>query len=393
MNRRFIGYGRQSIEQDDIDAVVKCLAGDYLTQGPAVEDFEAAIRSYLGVKHAVAVSSGTAALHIAAMAAGAQPGVLGVTQTMTFVASANCLAYCGADVGLTDIDPGTISMSPDTLSVHLEKYPQTRIIIPVSMTGLSSDGNALRAAAGPERIIIEDASHSLGGQREDGSRIGSPGYADMTVFSFHPVKPITTGEGGLVVTEDDELARRLRLMRSHGIERQPERLSPGHDGEPWYYEQQELGFNYRLSDIQAALGTAQMARLDDFIARRREIAERYDRQFSGLPNMRIRVSDPAQRGRSGHHLYVIGLDYTALGRSRAEVMNLMRQHGIGSQVHYIPVHLQPWWKKRFVNHSDRFPVAETYYGECLSIPCFPGMSDDEVDYVSEIVEKIVRKRI
>ncbi|MEP3439269.1 MAG: UDP-4-amino-4,6-dideoxy-N-acetyl-beta-L-altrosamine transaminase [Hoeflea sp.] len=393
MPRRFIGYGRQSIEQGDIDAVVNCLTGDYLTQGPAIEAFESSVCEYLGARHAVAVSSGTAALHVAAMAAGAAPGVIGVTQTMTFVASANSLAYCGADVCLTDIDPDTMSMSPEALSNHLDRYPQTRIIIPVSMTGLSSNGDALRDVAGRERIIIEDASHSLGADREDGTKIGAPGYADMTVFSFHPVKPITTGEGGIVVTEDDELARRLRLLRSHGIERDPDALRPGHKGEPWYYEQQELGLNYRLSDIQAALGTAQMGRLDNFIARRRAIAEQYDRRLSGLPHIRRCGADAGQRARSGHHLYVIGVDFAAVGKSRSEVMNLLRHHDIGSQVHYIPVHRQPWWEHRFLNRTDTFPAAESYYEECLSIPCFPGMSDDEVDHVIETLDGIVNERI
>lgn len=379
---KFLGYGRQSVEDDDIATVVEALRADFLTQGPLIDRFERAIADYVGAKHAVVVSSGTAGLHIASLAAGAAPGVHGVTQPLTFVASANGLLYCGATSDLVEIDPDTLMMSPEKLEAYLARRPETRIVVPVSFAGLSSDGAALRKVAG-DRIIIEDASHSFGGSNPDGSKVGSGGWSDMTVFSFHPVKPITTAEGGAVVTNDDELARRLRLLRSHGIERDAERVIDRDElGNPWYYEQQELGFNYRLTDVQAALGLSQIDKIDRFIARRREIVARYDAAFAGANHIRSWQNHPAQRARSGHHLYVAGIDFAAIGQSRREVMATLRAQSIGTQVHYIPVHHQPYHKAYLGDVQGRFPVSDAYYAGALSIPCFPGMTDADVDRVA-----------
>lgn len=387
---KYLGYGRQTIDDEDVAAVVAALRGDFLTQGPAVVAFERALAQYTGARHAVAVSSGTAALHIACLAAGAGPGVLGLTQPLTFVASANCLAYCGAAVDLVEVDPSTLMMDTAALAKAIDRRPETKIVIPVSMTGLSSGIRDIKRIAGPGRIVIEDASHTLGGDREDGAKVGGPGGADMTVFSFHPVKPVTTAEGGAVVTDDDELARRLRIYRSHGIARSPDPLeSPENNLGPWYYEQQVLGYNYRLTDLQAALGVAQLRRIDSFIARRRQIADAYDRRFAGKAHVRPLLSEAASRRRSGHHLYVVDIDYAAAGHARGEVMTRLHAAAIGTQVHYIPVHMQPYWRHRLEGADDRFPVSDRYYRGCLTLPCFPGMSDADVDRVVSSLEAIL----
>lgn len=386
---RFLGYGRQTIEDDDIATVVEALKSDFLTQGPLIDRFERAIAEYVGAKHAIVVSSGTAALHIASLAAGARPGVHGVTQPLTFVASANGLLYCGATCDLVEISPDTLMMCPDNLARYLEARPETRIIVPVSFSGLSSSGPELRKVAG-DRIIIEDASHTFGAENADGTKVGGAAWSDMTVFSFHPVKPITTAEGGAVVTNNDELARLLRLYRSHGIEREGARLEAREEvGSPWYYEQQVLGFNYRLTDVQAALGLAQVGKVDRFLARRREIAHRYDRLLAGARNIRVWLSRKAQRDRSGHHLYIAGIDFAGIGKSRREVMAALREEAIGTQVHYIPVHHQPYHKAYLGDVAGRFPVSDDFYAQALSIPCFPSMNDDDVDRVAAALLRIV----
>lgn len=386
---RFLGYGRQKIEEDDISSVVEVLRGDSLTQGPHVERFEAAIAARSGARHAVAVSSGTAALHIACLAAGAGPDIKGVTQPLTFAASANALLYCGAELDLVDIDPGTLMMSPALLQKHLAHQPDTRIIIPVSYSGLSSNGVSLRSAAG-KRIIIEDASHSYGATTETGQQVGAGDWADMTVFSFHPVKPITTGEGGAIVTNDDELAHKLRLLRSHGIEREAGRLvDTSQSDNPWFHEQQILGYNYRLCDIQAALGTSQAAKIDRLLTRRRAIARLYDDLLSNSDYLLCPLSLPAQRARSGHHLYPVLIDFEGIGRTRAEVMRALREKGVGTQVHYIPLHLHPYHVRVLGDRRGRYPASESFYMRELSIPCFPGMTDDEVRYVATTLLEIV----
>ncbi len=386
---RFLGYGRQSITEEDIEAVTQILHSDFLTQGPAVRRFEDALAEYTGARHAVAVSSGTAALHLACLAAGVGEEDASITQPLTFVASANCLYYAGGMALLADIEADSLQMDPEALERTLAENPGVRVVIPVAYGGLSSHMRQLRAVAGKERVIIEDACHALGGRDEEGNPVGSCRHADMTVFSFHPVKPITTAEGGAIMTNDDGLAEELRQLRSHGIRRT---ASKDAKERPWFYEQRSLGFNYRLSDLQAALGISQLRRLDDFIARRREIAQAYDEVFRELPHVSLVQASPDQRSRSGHHLYVLRIDFQALGMTRGEVMHWLRERNIGTQVHYIPVHYQPWHREqlvRRVGYIPAFPNSEGFYEECLSIPCFPDMSDTEVSWVIEQITRLL----
>ncbi len=391
MSRKFLGYGRQNIDDADIGAVVDVLRGDFLTQGPAVERFEAALAERAGARYAVSVSNGTAALHIACLAAGIGPGDLGLTSAVTFAASANCIRYAGGAVDFVDVDPASLGMSEDGLRQALRRAPQTKVVIPVHLAGLASAAPEIRDIS-KGRVVIEDAAHSLGGDYACGKPVGSCVYSDMTTFSFHPVKTVTTGEGGAVLTNDETLARRLRKLRSHGIERDPSLfVAEGalEDGvaKPWYYEQQELGFNYRLTDFQAALGMAQLAKLDRFIARRREIASRYDEAFSGLAGIGLPQSAPELRARSAHHLYVMMFDFKKLNTTRSALMNTLRSAGVGTQVHYIPVYRLPYYAKDRSPESNGCPEAERYYEACLSIPMHPGLTDEDVEYVVSSIKR------
>jgi perosamine synthetase len=390
---RYLGYGRQSIDRSDIDAVVAALESDFLTQGPTVERFEAALAERVGARHAVAVSSGTAALHIACLTAGLGPGDSGVTSAITFAASSNCFLYAGADASFVDIDSDGLGMAPAKLERALEDRPGANAIVSVHLAGLAHEAAAIRSLA-KGRVVIEDASHAVGGRYACGNLVGCGAYSDMCVFSFHPVKTITTGEGGAVVTNDGELARRLRMLRSHGIERDASRFLGGDANEgsklkPWLYEQQLLGFNYRMTDIQAALGLSQLNRLERFLERRRSIARRYDEAFAGLPHLRLPQSLPEQRGRSGHHLYIVLFDFAALRTTRTIFMLKLREHGIGTQVHYIPVYRQPYYVKRYGFDPAAFPESESYYARCLSLPFFPGLTDEEVEGVIATVTRLV----
>lgn len=381
----FLPYGRQTISEADIAAVVEVLRGDLLTQGPVTPRFEAALAGYVGAKHAVAVSSGTAALHLACMAAGLGPRLAAVTQPLTFAASANCIDYCGARADLADIDPETLYLSPDALAAHLDETPDCRVVIPVAYAGLSMlDAAFARAAQG--RIVIEDGCHALGGLRPDGTKVGSGGQAAMTCFSFHPVKPITAGEGGAIVTDDDEYVRRLRLLRNHGVEREPENFIGSERG-PWVYEQHALGFNYRMTDIGAALGLSQLARLDGFTARRRAIAEYYDWALGAIPGVQPVQAHSDMRRRSAHHLYPVRIDFAALRVTRADVMAAMRAEGVGTQVHYIPLYRHPWRRPSFPRAEARFPRSEDYYAEALSLPCFPGMIEADAARAVEALRR------
>jgi UDP-4-amino-4,6-dideoxy-N-acetyl-beta-L-altrosamine transaminase len=383
MAERFLSYGRHLVDDDDVAAVVEVLRGEMLTTGPTVERFERAVAERAGARHAIAVNSATSGLHIACLAARIGAGSETVTAPITFVASANCVKLCGGTVHLADIDHETLSLSPKALERTLAAHPAIKAVMPVHFGGLAADSAELRRIAG-NRLLIEDAAHSFGGSYADGKPVGSGAHADMSVFSFHPVKPITTGEGGAVVTNDNELARLLRLFRSHGIERDPARLVALGDENtdtppPWYYEQQELGLNYRLTDLGAALGVSQIKKLDQYLARRREIAMHYDSQWRGLPHLAIPQSAPGERMRSGLHLYVLRFDYKGLSMTRQKVMEELRNSGVGSQVHYIPIYRQPFHKDG-IDRSD-FPESESYYDECLSIPLHPGLTDDEVERV------------
>lgn len=369
-----IPYGRQDIRQADIDAVVEVLRSDFLTQGPAVPAFEAAVAAKAGAAHGVAVNSATSALHIACLALDVGPGDIVWTTPITFVASANCALYCGASVDFVDIDPRSYNMSVAALCAKLERAAAEdrlpKVVIPVHLCGQPCEMAEIHALGQRYGFaIIEDASHAIGGRYRD-QPVGNCRYSDITVFSFHPVKIITTAEGGMAVTQQAELAQRMQLLRSHGITRDPARMRRAPDG-PWYYEQLALGFNYRITDLQAALGLSQLARLDEYIARRHLLARRYDEALAGLP-----VVTPWQHpdGYSGLHLYVIRLQLERIGRSHREVFDALRAAGVGVNLHYIPVHTQPFYQALGFR-PGQFPAAERYYAEAISLPLFPALSD------------------
>lgn len=393
-NKPVLSYGRQTVEQSDIDAVMDVLLGNRLTQGPAVKQFEDRLAQMVNAKYAVAVSSGTAALHIACMAAQVTPADHGITSALTFVASANAMRYCGASVSLTDIDRESLGMDVSSLTKQLADHPNSKVVIPVSFAGLPHEMEKIRSAA-RSQIIIEDASHSLGGTYEDGTKVGSCSHSDMTVFSFHPVKPITTGEGGAITTNDPEFYHRLKLARDHGIERRQgcfvEGESALENGEekPWYYEQQNLGFNYRLSDIHAALGLSQLSKLEAFVNRRREIAEIYDQAFYELPNLVRPQKSGEQRNRSAHHIYVVEIDFERTGMTRTEYFSYLRRNGIQSQVHYIPVYRQPYYQDLYHFDIKAFPQTEAYYHKCLTLPLYPSLANSEIDHVIDVVKRSV----
>lgn len=369
-----IPYGRQDIDADDVAAVVAVLQSDWLTQGPAIPRFEGMVASYCGATHAVAVCNATAALHLACRALGLGPGDSLWTSPNTFVASANCGLYCGATVDFVDVDPRTYNMSVSALEAKLQEAKRVgalpKIVIPVHFAGQPCDMHAIRALADSYGFaIVEDASHAVGATYR-GNRIGAGRHADMTVFSFHPVKIITTGEGGLVLTNRADLHERLLLLRSHGITRDPDQMVSETEG-PWYYQQVELGYNYRLTDLQAALGASQMARLDAFLSRRRTLAAQYDELLADLPVIR-----PWQHpdGVSAYHLYPIQV--APGGKPRREVFEALRAAGIGVNVHYIPVHLQPYYRAFGFKPGD-FQHAERYYEGAISLPMYAGLSDEQ----------------
>lgn len=374
MTREFIGYGRHWIDDDDVAAVAAALRSDFLTQGPQVAGFEKALADYVGARHAVAVSSGTAALHLAVQALGLPGGRRGLTSANTFAASANCFLYNGLQPGFVDIDEQSFNLDPDDLGRRLRS--DTAVVIPVHFAGQPCDMAAVASAVGGRAAIIEDASHAIGSRDADGAMVGSCTRSDMAVFSFHPVKTIATGEGGAVTTNRTELYQALLRLRSHGITREPHRFRHPEEAGPWYYEMQELGFNYRLTDIQAALGASQLSKIERFVARRREIVAAYNRAFAGRPWLQTPVERPGVR--SAFHLYVVRLDFARLGKPRAQVMAELHDLGIGTQVHYIPVHLHPHYRERFGFQPGDFPRAERYYQSCLSLPLFPRLSDDDV---------------
>lgn len=385
----YIPYGRQEVALADIDAVVAVLKSDYLTQGPMVPRFESSVTSYCGATHAVAVNSATSALHIACLALGLGPGDRLWTTPVTFVASANCGLYCGASVDFVDIDPRTYNLSPQFLEQKLLESERTatlpKIVIPVHLCGQPCEMEEIYNLS--KRFgfrIIEDASHAIGGKYR-GEPIGNCRYSDVTVFSFHPVKIITTAEGGMALTNDPDIAQRMDLLRCHGITRNPNQMTQESDG-PWYYQQIDLGFNYRMTDLQAALGNSQMERLDQYVQRRHYLAERYDRLLSHLP-----VTTPWQHpdGYSGLHLYVIRLQLNKIHSSHRQVFEALRESNIGVNLHYIPVHTQPYYQNMGFE-SGQFPEAERYYSEAISLPLYPALTDSLQDEVVASLEKALQ---
>lgn len=383
-----IPYGRQSINEADIQAVVDVLKSDWLTQGPAVERFETAVADYCKVSYAVAVNSATSALHIACLAAGLGPGDILWTSPNTFVASANCALYCGASVDFVDIDPRTYNMSVERLEEKLMLAARSgklpKVVIPVHFAGQSCEMEAIASLAQRYGFrVIEDASHAIGG-RYKGEPVGNCRYSDMTVFSFHPVKIITTGEGGMVLANNPKLHDRLVRLRSHGITRDPSLMTEASHG-PWYYQQIELGYNYRMTDIQAALGLSQLQKLERFVQKRGQLACNYTIAFS---DYRIILPWQHPDTSSSWHLYMVRLELDKIQKNQRQVFEELQQTGIQVNLHYIPVHLQPYHAKAGFSPGD-FPEAEQYYREAMTIPLYPGLSDEQQAHVITTLQKLI----
>jgi len=384
-----IPYGRQDINQADIDAVVAVLRSDFLTQGPAVPAFEKAVAEYCGAQHAVAVNSATSALHISCLALGVGKGDSVWTTPITFVASANCALYCGAMVDFVDIDPRTYNLSVERLAEKLALAEKTgnlpKVVIPVHLCGQSCDMEGIHALSQQYGFkIIEDASHAIGGKYKD-EPIGNSRHSDITVFSFHPVKIITTGEGGMALTNDAALAKQLCLLRSHGISSAVADMQPRPAAEIWNYQQIDLGFNYRMTDIQAALGLSQLQRIDEFVTKRHAIAKRYDQLLSALP-----VLTPWQHadGYSGYHLYVIRLKLDEINKTQRQVYDALRGREILVNLHYIPVYRQPYYEQMGFS-AGYCKQAEQYYSEAISIPMYPGLTEGQQDKVVAVIREAV----
>ena len=395
MSEHIIPYGRQWIDDDDVAAVAEALRADWLTQGPTIAEFERAVAARVGAKHGVAFANGTAALHAACFAAGMGPGDEVITSPITFVASANCALYLGARIAFADIRPDTYCLDPEKLELAIT--PATKAIVAVDHTGQPCDLGEIGAIAKHHRItLIEDAAHALGATYR-GKPVGA--LSDMTMFSFHPVKHITTGEGGMITTEDPDLARKMRVFRNHGISRDAASMGLGDQAAdnvggvkpgrnpatpaPWYYEMQALGFNYRITDIQCALGLSQLKKLDRSLERRREISQRYTDAFA---NSRVLVTPYQEPDReSAWHLYVIRLRLDAMAKTRRQVFEDLRHGNIGVNVHYVPVHLQPYFRERFGFSRGDFPEAEAYYDGAITLPLHPTMTDEDCARVIDAV--------
>ena len=377
----FLPYGTQMIDETDVRAVMDVLRAPYLTQGPRVEEFERAIAARAGARYCVAFCNATSALHCAVRALGLGEGDEGITSPNTFVASANCMAYCGAIPVFADIDPRTYNVTAETMSARLTD--RTRLLLPVHFAGQPCDMASIGALAKSRGLrVIEDAAHAIGSLYADGSPVGNCRYSDMTVFSFHPVKTVTSAEGGAVTTNDPELFRLLALFRSHGITKDPAQMTRPSPG-PWYYEMLELGYNYRMTELQAALGHSQLRRLDAFKARRREIVTRYNEAFAGLPNVCTPYEAPGVS--SCFHLYVPRFDFKAMGVTRAEFGNRLHSFEVGWQVLYIPVYTQPWYERTYGVRRGLCPNAEAYYDQALALPLYPKLTDDDVERVVRAV--------
>ncbi len=381
--KRYIPYGHHCIDNRDIQEVIKVLKSNWITQGPKVKDFESALCKYTGAKYAVAVSSGTAGLHIACLSAGISNGDEVITSPITFVASANCVLYCGARPVFADICEDTVNIDPEEIKKKINK--KTKAIIPVHFAGHPCDLEEIyKIAKNYNLTVIEDACHALGAEYK-GSKIGSCKYSDMAVFSFHPVKSITTGEGGAVLTNRKDLYEKLLLFRNHGITKDRTKLINKKEG-PWYYEMQELGLNYRITDFQCALGLSQLKKLDFFLKQRREIVAQYNEVFKDVKE----IKRPVEREyvRNAWHIYVVRLNLKKLIKKQREIFEQLRSQGIGVQVHYIPVYYQPYYQ-RLGYQKGISPIAESYYKEAITLPLYPKMSDDDIKKVINSVIKVV----
>ena len=381
-----IYYGKQFIDEQDINAVIEVLKSDFLTQGPVIENFEKAVAEYCGTKYAVAVTNATSALHIACLAAGLDKGDMLWTSPITFTASANCGRYCGADVDFVDIDDSTYNMSISALKEKLEKSKiKPKVVVPVHLAGQSCE---MREIYGLSKqygfTVIEDASHAIGGDYKD-TKVGCCKYSDMTLFSFHPVKIITTGEGGMVLTNNEELYKKLTLYRSHCITRDENLMTKEADG-PWYYQQIGLGFNYRMTELQAALGLSQLAKVDKFVARRRQLAERYNELLKDLP-LKLPYQNPDTD--SSWHLYIVRVDFNKIKKTKKDIFTEMKAKGVCLNLHYIPVHTQPYYQNLGFKNAD-FPVSEKYYEEAFTLPLYYSLTDEQQEYIVSTLKEVLK---
>lgn len=381
-----IFYGKQSIDQNDIDAVVEILKSDFLTQGPAIEKFEKCVAEYCGAKYAVAVTSATAALHISCLAAGVGKGDILWTSPITFTASANCGRYCGADVDFIDIDPSTYNMSVAELEKKLQAADiKPRVVVPVHLAGQSCEMDKIYKLSQKYGFkVIEDASHAIGADYKE-TKVGCCKYSDMTVFSFHPVKIVTTGEGGMVLTNDKDLYEKLVLYRSHGITRDPKLMTGIADG-PWYYQQIDLGFNYRMTDMQAALGYSQMQKVDEFVSKRRYLVKRYNELLKNING--IQLPDQNEDTKSSWHLYVVRVDFSKISKTKNQIFAKMKEKGICLNLHYIPVHTQPYYENLGFKGGD-FPNSEKYYEEAFTLPLYYALTDEQQDHIVKSLVEVL----
>ena len=388
-----ISYGKQSIDQSDIDAVVDVLKGDWLTQGPAVEIFESDLKNYFGANHACAVANGTAALHLAGLALGWQADDIVITSPITFLATANCIVYAGATPDFVDIDPAIYTIDPnlveERIKYHQSKGKKVKAIIGVDYAGHPCDWKALREIANKYELqLVNDNCHALGATYLDDKQYAVK-YADLVIQSYHPVKHLTTGEGGAVLTNNSELDEKIRRLRTHGMTKDNSKFSIQHQSlnEPWYYEMHELGYNYRITDFQCALGSNQLKKLDRFVQKRRKISKRYDDSFSNIEN--IKIPELLSNVEPSYHLYPLQIDFKKLLFSKVELFERMKKAGINLQVHYIPIHLQPFYKKNYGFQQGDFPISERFYQNELSLPIYPDLSDKNVSLVIDSILEII----